>query len=303
MFFHWLPWRFSLESTESAYYATRSKAWIGADQWVAVPWSLLWVTIIARHWFTLSARAILHSAMHFLVIIGPAYLRHIFGRQWYAQYRNIIIIAALLAYITHPGGGLYRDAIMENEAERTHLNALTMMVRLLVGSRMLFWLILVFGYELPPELGVPVNGLFLGCMIFLRPSIPFCRILETPLTSSLFRLIADNIPIITILPSGRLPVKQLNDVCNPLVLWIQVSLGFILPTSIQLASDIAARRHFARRRSDLLAPEERLKWSPRNPSATYPAWQLSVLLFTFASTGTWHFLIWLSSMDIFKCKG
>lgn len=301
MLFHWLPWRFSRESTEIAYYATRSKAWIGADQWVAVPWAFLWVTIITRHWFTLSVRAILHSAMHFLVIISPAYLRHIFGRQWYAQHRNIVIIAALLAYITHPGGGLYRDAIMESEAERTHLNAITMVVRLLVGSRMLFWLILVFGYELPPELGVPVNGLFLGAMIFLRPSLPFCKILETPLTSSLFRSIANNIPLITLLPSGRLPSEgQLADICNPLVLWIQITLGFLLPTSIQLASDIAARRHFARRRSDLLTPEEKRMWSPRNPSVNYPTWQLSVLLFTFVSSGTWYFLMWVLSMDVYR---
>ncbi len=48
--------------------------------------------------------------------------------------------------------GLYRDALMS--MPDTVLGAAKLFVRLAVGSRTLFWLVLAGGYQLPPHLQV-----------------------------------------------------------------------------------------------------------------------------------------------------
>lgn len=76
-------------------------------------------------------------------IISPVYLTRVLGKQTYLRYRVAIIALALLAYTLHSGGGLYRDAVMtQDEQQGGNLAAFTLFVRLLVGSRTLFWLVL-----------------------------------------------------------------------------------------------------------------------------------------------------------------
>ena len=101
---------------------------------------MLWVSILRRHWHRLTALAVLKSWMHFMVIISPSYLQLLLPRSTYLRHRVTVVALALLAYVLHPGGGLYRDAVMA--VSQDGLGALNLFVRLLVGSRTLFWLIL-----------------------------------------------------------------------------------------------------------------------------------------------------------------
>jgi hypothetical protein len=76
-------------------------------------------------------------------IISPVYLTCVLGKQAYLRYRVAIIALALLSYTLHSGGGLYQDAVMTRDEQRGgDLAALTLFVRLLVGSCTLFWLVL-----------------------------------------------------------------------------------------------------------------------------------------------------------------
>jgi hypothetical protein len=77
------------------------------------------------------------------VIVSPSYMQFVLGKRAYLRHRTAIVCVALLAYVMHPGGGLYRDAVMV--LSQDGLGALNLFVRLLVGSRTLFWLILRCG--------------------------------------------------------------------------------------------------------------------------------------------------------------
>ena len=59
-----------------------------------------------------------------------------------------------------PKQGLYRDGLMT--VDNTLLGAANLFVRLAVGSRTLFWLVLAFGYQLPPHLQVGAGCCVLG---------------------------------------------------------------------------------------------------------------------------------------------
>lgn len=267
-------------------------AWsTGADQWVALPWSLLWVSIILRHWSYLSFNMIFRSFIHFIIIVAPAYVRHMLGKERYVGSRNFIVAAALFAYIYHPGGGLYRDAVMGNAAEHTGLTAAALFIRLLVGSRTLFWLILVFGYTLPPEIGIPLNAAAVATIMHLKPSEPFCATIQTPAARPFFHTIAASLPLFTILPFWRPELPPDIDICNPIVHWLQVAFGFVLPTCVQLAGDYVARREYAWRQPQRLTPQDRVAWSSRQPSASLPAYQLAALTFLSVSTALWHLLL------------
>ena len=122
----------------------------GYDQWVALPWFMLWLAIIKRHWASLSSFSIARSSLHCAIICCPFYIPTLIGKERYKRYRSFIVAAAFISYILHPGGGLYRDAVMVNSNEHTGLDAINLFVRLVIGSRTLFWLLLIFGYELPP---------------------------------------------------------------------------------------------------------------------------------------------------------
>lgn len=92
----------------------------------------------------MTAAAIAKSFCHCLVTVSPSLLSRTLGGKAYARWRTTLVALALLSYALHPGGGLYRDAIMA----KTHLGtrgrpaALGLLVRLLVGSRTPFWLLL-----------------------------------------------------------------------------------------------------------------------------------------------------------------
>jgi hypothetical protein len=258
----------------------------GRDQWVAIPWSLLWVSIIARHWNSLTWYAIARSFLHFIVTIGPAYLPLALGTSRYTRYRNFIIAAAMLSYVFHPGGGLYRDSIMKNTAEHTGLETLTLFIRLLIGSRTLFWLLLVFGYKMAPELGIPINAACLLLINKLRPSQPFCDIMQNPTTRSLFSSIAGSLPLISAISVSRPQLRAGADICNPLVHWLQVTLGFFLPSLYHLAEDYSARLDFAKGYYNRMVRKDQRVWAARQHSAFSP-WPLVVMVFSSASTGLW----------------
>jgi hypothetical protein len=56
-------------------FADRAQTWARLDRAVVVPWTLLWVSIIKRHWHLLSYLAIVKSFCFFVVIISPSYLQ------------------------------------------------------------------------------------------------------------------------------------------------------------------------------------------------------------------------------------
>jgi len=258
----------------------------GPDQWVSIPWSLLWVSIIARHWNALTWYAITRSSVHFIITIGPVYLPLALGKPRYTRYRNFIIVAAMLSYVFHPGGGLYRDAIMQNTAEHTGLEAFTLFIRLLIGSRTLFWLILVCGYKMVPELGIPINAACLLLINKLRPSQPFCDTMQNPTTMSLFSSIAGSLPLISVISIERPQLRVGADICNPLVHWLQVTLGFLLPSLYHLAEDYSARLDFAKWYYRRMTRTDQQIWMARHHSAFSP-WPLVGMLFVSSSTGLW----------------
>ena len=239
----------------------------------------------------------MRSSFHFLIICGPAYFPYILGKQCYERNRTYFAIAALFSYVLHPGGGLYRDAVMINAAEHTGLDAFNLFVRLLVGSRTLFWLILVFGYELPPEIGVPMNAAFLLTMSRLRPSQPFCATMQTPSTQPLFHIIASSLPLITSISQEHPQLSIGADVCNPLIHWMQFSLGFLLPALVHLASDYSARMEFVRRHPHRLTPRDRATWQPKLNSSFSP-WPVAAVLFVGIITIAWYAFIWPEMMPV-----
>jgi hypothetical protein len=107
------------------------------------------------------------------VIVSPSYLQFVLGKRAYLRHRTAIVCVALLAYVLHPGGGLYRDAVMA--LSQDGLGALNLFVRLLVGSRTLFWLILRCGRAGACECGWVIDkcmhvGCMLPCCIWQCPS-------------------------------------------------------------------------------------------------------------------------------------
>ena len=269
----------------------------GPDQWVAFPWAMLWVAIIARHWSALTWYAILRSAFHFVVSCGPFYWRYIIGKEQYTKYRNFFVSAALISYVLHPGGGLYRDAVMLNAAEHTGLDAINLFVRLLIGSRTLFWLLLVFGYELPPLVGIPLNAICLLVMGRLRPSQPFCHTMQTPATKLIFHTIAANLPLISTISLEHPQLDAEADVCNPLIHWIQATLGFLLPACVHLAGDYTARLAFSRMRGNSLNPRDRYAWHRRQQSAFSP-WPVAAMFYFSASSALWYGLMWRQMLPL-----
>lgn len=288
-----IPWSFETSSSEKAFYDYRRKSWSeGFDQMTPIPWTLLWLGIIARHWHALTYKSILRSFFHFIITIGPAYWPTILGKDRYVKYRDFFVSLAIISYSLHPGGGLYRDAIIYNAAERTNLDAAALFVRLIVGSRTLFWALLIFGYELPPLTGIPLNALCLVAIMRMKPSIPFCRSMQNSSTRELFQIIAQNLPLVSIIPLDRPSLPLETDICNPLVQWMQLSIGFLLPTTVQLCADYTARRAFAKLYPFALSVEDRKKWLDFRTSAFISVGSIGVILFLHASTALWYFMIW-----------
>ena len=56
-------------------FADRELSWARLDRAVVVPWTLLFVSVIKRHWHTLPYAAILKSFCFFTIIISPGYLQ------------------------------------------------------------------------------------------------------------------------------------------------------------------------------------------------------------------------------------
>lgn len=107
----------------------------------------------------------------------------------------------------------------------TAAEAANLFVRLLVGSRTCFWLVLAFGYTLPPALEVPMDALHVGLMMWLKPSRPFCSVMQSAASMPLFRTIAHALPLVSLMPLGRPQLEPGADVCNPLVSWMMVRPG------------------------------------------------------------------------------
>jgi hypothetical protein len=103
----------------------------------------------------MTAAAVAKSFCHCMVIVSPSVTSRLLGGKAYARWRTPLVALALLSYVLHPGGGLYRDAIMV-QAHSMHssgrLAALGLLVRLLVGSRTPFWLVLRCGWGGQPAL-------------------------------------------------------------------------------------------------------------------------------------------------------
>jgi len=190
---------------------------------------------------------------------------------------------------------------MVNKAEHTGLDAANLFVRLLIGSRTLFWLILVFGYELPPEIGVPLNGLCLLIMANLRPNAPFCATMQNDDSRPLFHVIAASIPLVSIIPLAHPQLRKDADICNPLVTWLQVVLGFLLPTAVQLCADYAARLSFVRQYPALLSPGDRRKWvQMRTMRSNLSIGGLAAIIYAHLSTALWYAMMWA---DVLPLRG
>lgn len=239
----------------------------------------------------------MRSSFHFIIICGPAYLPYVLGRRRYERNRTYFVIAALISYVLHPGGGLYRDAVMSNVAEHTGLDAFNLFVRLLIGSRTLFWLVLVFGYELPPEIGVPVNAACLLTMARLRPSEPFCATMQTAATRPLFHLIASSLPLVTSISLDHPQLAMEADICNPLLRWLQFSLAFLLPALVHMAGDYAARITFVRQHPQRMSPRDRAEWQAKL-DASFTPWPVAGMLFVGIISVMWYAFIWPQMLPV-----
>lgn len=111
---------------------------------------------------------------------------------------------------------------MSTSMANTALGAANLFVWLTMGSRTFFWLILAFGYQLPPLLRLPLDALQLGMLMWSKPSTPFCAVMQTPASQPLFETIASGLPLVSIVPLGRPELVEGADICNPLIIWIQV---------------------------------------------------------------------------------
>ena len=86
-------------------------------------------------------------------VAPPPKKQMVLGPRRYLRWRLLIVPAALAAYAFHPGGGLYRDAVVAAQAggaAPSLLSAASLGVRLLVASRAVFWGFLVWGYQARP---------------------------------------------------------------------------------------------------------------------------------------------------------
>jgi hypothetical protein len=240
-----LPWKFQDQDLENSFRREREIRWMhGHDKLIALPWALIWLTIIIVHRQSLSIGAIIRSAAHFAIIISPAYASRILGERRYLRFRCAIIACAISAYALHPGGGLARDSIEKQGREVGRLHAAALFARVLIGSRMLFWLILVGGYGMPLECAIPLNTAGIAFIALAKPSHRFCEALQTTATRAMFRSIAQTLPLLSVIPLPKTELAAEADVCNPLVLWMQISLGWIVPTAMQACGEIGARRNF-----------------------------------------------------------
>lgn len=61
--------------------ADRTHSWMRLDRTVVVPWTLLFVSIIKKHWHALPWPVLLKSFSCFIVIICPSYLQASCGRS------------------------------------------------------------------------------------------------------------------------------------------------------------------------------------------------------------------------------
>jgi hypothetical protein len=190
----------------------------------------------------------------------------------------------MLSYVFHPGGGLYRDAIVNEHVGG--LEAITLFIRLLIGSRTLFWLILVFGYKMSPELGIPINAACLLLINKLRPTQPFCNAMQNASTISLFHSIAGSLPLLSAISIERPQIRAGADICNPLVQWLMMTVGFLLPSLYHLAEDYSARLVFAKLFYRRMTRRDKDVWKMRKHSAFSP-WPLVAMAFLSVSTALW----------------
>ncbi|EFN56972.1 hypothetical protein CHLNCDRAFT_143565 [Chlorella variabilis] len=284
-----MPWLSFAPPLERAFIEERHESLSRLDKCVAVPWAALWLSILWRHWHAMTAQAVMRSFCHFMVIISPSYLQLVLGRRAYLQHRVAIIGLALTSYVLHPGGGLYRDAMMQSPQDS--LAALSLFVRLLVGSRTLFWLVLSFGYRLPPHTLVPLHGALLALKALLKPSQPFCAVLQTVDTQPLFQAIAINLPLVSLTPLDRPTIKPGADICNPLHAWIVFGLGLALPAAVSLVRDFEARQRFVRRHAAQLQGVDRERWLSKTQGSFAPA-GLAALVWVHFMTALWYGLMY-----------
>ncbi|GAB4824038.1 hypothetical protein N2152v2_011084 [Parachlorella kessleri] len=174
----------------------------------------------------------------------------------------------------------------------TVLGAANLFVRLAVGSRTLFWLVLAGGYQLPPHLQIPLDALHVGLIVWMKPSQPFCAVMQHPGTQSLFHTMASALPLFSLMPLGRPVLRNGADVCNPLIAWMQVGLGYLLPTLAFLCIDVEARRRFAARRAASLPPADAAVWAPNKSASFFNPWTILALVYLHLLTALWYLLMW-----------
>ncbi|KAL4854525.1 O-methyltransferase MdmC [Chlorella vulgaris] len=287
-----------IEPLESVYQASSfGDNAVVLDRIVAAPWTALWLAILWRHWHALTAVAVFRSFLHYLAIISPVFLTRVLAKQTYLRYRVAIIALALLSYTLHPGGGLYRDAVMARDEQwGGNLAALTLFMRLLVGSRTLFWLVLryfmkLFGYRLPPQVMIPLHGALLAIKLIAKPSQPFCAVLQTPATQPLFEAIAANLPLFSLIPLDRPAIRAGADICNPLHTWVVVVLAWALPAAASLVSDFEARQRFVARCQSQVVGVDRERWLGKARGSCAPG-AVAVLLWVHLATALWFLLMY-----------
>jgi hypothetical protein len=76
-----------------------------------------------------------------------------------------------------------------------------------------------------PTLQLPLDALAVGLLMWMKPSQPFCAVMQHAGTEPLFRTMASSLPLVSLIPLGRPLLREGADVCNPLIAWMQVGRG------------------------------------------------------------------------------
>lgn len=139
------PLAFKNSHLEKAYRESLATKRAKRDAYVWISWALLWVAILARNRRNLTIKSVTKSFMSFTVITSPSWLQlaNVLPPENYRKQRAIITTIAKTAFVFHAGGGIYREGMAQ-----TATSAFPVFIQLVMASRVLFWLVLQFGYSI-----------------------------------------------------------------------------------------------------------------------------------------------------------
>lgn len=247
------PLRFQNDVLEKGFRDTTNLKRSKRDRHVLLPWALLWVGILARNYRRLTLPSVAKSSMSFICITSPVWLQLILHNTTYLKYRAYITSVAKLAFVLHAGGGIYRAGLAG--APQT---AFPLFVQLLMASRVLFWLVLQFGYSIDWLPSIIVEGVLVWKMS--QGTEPFCRYIHASSSKDTLLTIAASIPQMGVVPLPHSELRANVNVCLSLMLWLQIGLGALLPVVARLVEDCWERQQYAKLNPQLLTEMEKRWW-------------------------------------------